>query len=191
MAGTRLSIRIDLENGDRIGPGKVALLEAIRATGSISAAARALGMSYRRAWLLVEEVNNALREPAVAAATGGRSGGGAVVTPRRAAGRPLSQHRVARAERGERRVQGDRPAGAPGRRTLQGLMGVANRQGECHAAGASGRQPTESPMKLSARNILKGTVVEVKKGRPPRTSGSISAAATSSPPRSPTGRSTI
>jgi molybdate transport system regulatory protein len=81
MAGTRLSIRIDLENGDRIGPGKIALLEAIRSTGSISAAARALHMSYRRAWLLVEEVNHALREPAVAAETGGRSGGGAIVTP--------------------------------------------------------------------------------------------------------------
>ena len=81
MTGTRLSIRIDLENGDRIGPGKIALLDAIRATGSISAAARALGMSYRRAWLLVEGVNHALRAPAVAAATGGRRGGGAVVTP--------------------------------------------------------------------------------------------------------------
>ena len=81
MAGTRLSIRIDLENGDRIGPGKIALLEAIRSTGSISAAARALDMSYRRAWLLVEEVNHALREPAVAAEAGGRRGGGAVVTP--------------------------------------------------------------------------------------------------------------
>jgi molybdate transport system regulatory protein len=81
MAGTRLSIRIDLENGNRIGPGKIALLEAIRTTGSISAAARALRMSYRRAWLLVEEVNHALREPAVTAETGGRSGGGAVVTP--------------------------------------------------------------------------------------------------------------
>ena len=81
MAGTRLSIRIDLENGNRIGPGKIALLEAIRSTGSISAAARAMHMSYRRAWLLVEEVNHALREPAVAAETGGRSGGGAVVTP--------------------------------------------------------------------------------------------------------------
>jgi molybdate transport system regulatory protein len=81
MAGTRLSIRIDLENGDRIGPGKIALLEAIRATGSISAAARSLRMSYRRAWLLVEEVNHALREPAVAAETGGRRGGGAAVTP--------------------------------------------------------------------------------------------------------------
>jgi molybdate transport system regulatory protein len=80
MAGTRLSIRIDLASGDRIGPGKIALLEAIRSTGSISAAARSLGMSYRRAWLLVEEVNDALREPAVAAETGGRLGGGAMLT---------------------------------------------------------------------------------------------------------------
>src|ERR1051326_278669 len=77
MAGTRLSIRIDLENGDRIGPGKIALLEAIRASGSISAAARKLGMSYRRAWLLVEEINHSLREPAVAAETGGRRAAGA------------------------------------------------------------------------------------------------------------------
>ena len=81
MASPRLSIRIDLASGDRIGPGKIALLEAIQSTGSISAGARSLGMSYRRAWLLVEEVNDALREPAVTAETGGRSGGGAVVTP--------------------------------------------------------------------------------------------------------------
>ena len=71
MAGPRLSIRIDLASGDRIGPGKIALLEAIRSTGSISAGARALGMSYRRAWLLVEEINHALRKPAVTAETGG------------------------------------------------------------------------------------------------------------------------
>jgi molybdate transport system regulatory protein len=81
MAGPRLSIRIDLASGKRIGPGKIALLEAIRSTGSISAGARALGMSYRRAWLLVEEINNALRDPAVTAETGGRSGGGAALTP--------------------------------------------------------------------------------------------------------------
>jgi molybdate transport system regulatory protein len=81
MADTRLSIRLDLSTGDRIGPGKIALLEAIKTTGSISAAARHLGMSYRRAWLLVEEVNKALRQPAVAAATGGHHGGGATVTP--------------------------------------------------------------------------------------------------------------
>ena len=80
MAETHLSIRIDLASGDRIGPGKIALLEAIRSTGSISAAARSIGMSYRRAWLLVEEINQTLREPAVKAATGGARGGGAVVT---------------------------------------------------------------------------------------------------------------
>jgi len=81
MADTRLSIRLDLTSGDRIGPGKIALLEAIQATGSISAAARRLGMSYRRAWLLVEQLNDALLEPAVTAAPGGRQGGGAAVTP--------------------------------------------------------------------------------------------------------------
>jgi molybdate transport system regulatory protein len=80
MAGTHLSIRIDLASGGRIGPGKIALLEAIRSTGSISAAARTLGMSYRRAWLLVEEINSTLREPAVTAETGGTGGGGAMVT---------------------------------------------------------------------------------------------------------------
>ncbi len=81
MTKNRLSIRIDLANGDRLGPGKIVLLEAIKATGSISAAARRIGMSYRRAWLLVEEVNAALNGPAVAAATGGKRGGGATVTP--------------------------------------------------------------------------------------------------------------
>jgi molybdate transport system regulatory protein len=81
MVDTHLSIRIDLASGDRIGPGKIALLEAIRDTGSISAAARAIGMSYRRAWLLVEEINRSLREPAVTAETGGARGGGATVTP--------------------------------------------------------------------------------------------------------------
>ena len=81
MCGIRISVRIDLASGKRIGPGKIALLEAIRSTGSISAAARSLGMSYRRAWLLVEEINRALRRPAVTAETGGRRGGGAIITP--------------------------------------------------------------------------------------------------------------
>jgi molybdate transport system regulatory protein len=78
---TNLSIRLDLTGGDRIGPGKIALLEAIRDTGSISAGARKVGMSYRRAWLLVEQINAALKEPAVTGASGGRRGGGAMVTP--------------------------------------------------------------------------------------------------------------
>jgi len=75
------SIRLDLANVKRIWPGKVALLEAIGKAGSIFGAARSLEMSYRRAWLLVEEINAALSEPAVAAATGGQHGGGAALTP--------------------------------------------------------------------------------------------------------------
>jgi molybdate transport system regulatory protein len=81
MADIGLSIRLDLTDSDSIGPGKIALLEAIRGQGSISAAARYLGMSYRRAWLLVEQINKGLSEPAVTAATGGASGGGAALTP--------------------------------------------------------------------------------------------------------------
>lgn len=64
-----------------IGPGKADLLECIAATGSISAAARQMGMSYRRAWLLVDVMNRSFRTPLVATAKGGTSGGGAAVTP--------------------------------------------------------------------------------------------------------------
>ncbi|GAA5234819.1 LysR family transcriptional regulator [Verticiella sediminum] len=63
-----------------IGPGKVALLEAIAETGSISAAAKRFDMSYRRAWLLVDEMNRALAAPAVAASAGGAHGGGTRLT---------------------------------------------------------------------------------------------------------------
>jgi molybdate transport system regulatory protein len=81
MAGTCLSLRIDLSTGHRIGPGKIALLEAIRSEGSISGAARHHGMSYRRAWLLIDEINTLLRKPAVVAVAGGQQGGHAVLTP--------------------------------------------------------------------------------------------------------------
>jgi len=64
-----------------IGPGKVQLLEAIRDHGSISAAARAIGMSYRRAWLLIDAVNGMFRDPAVETTLGGRGGGTASLTP--------------------------------------------------------------------------------------------------------------
>jgi molybdate transport system regulatory protein len=63
-----------------MGPGKAELLAAIAATGSISASAKQLGMSYRRAWLLVDTMNRCFREPLVASATGGSGGGGAEVT---------------------------------------------------------------------------------------------------------------
>jgi molybdate transport system regulatory protein len=78
-----LQIRIRLLASDDIalGPGKVDLLAAIAATGSISAAAKAMGMSYRRAWLLVDTMNGCFRQPLVASATGGARGGGAQLTP--------------------------------------------------------------------------------------------------------------
>ncbi len=75
-----LSFRVDLTTGGRLGPGKRRLLELIDELGSISAAGRALDMSYRRAWLLVEEVNGSFREPLVEKAPGGSGGGGAVLT---------------------------------------------------------------------------------------------------------------
>ncbi len=76
-----LSLRINLDPAGRIGPGKVDLLEQIAAFGSISAAARAMDMSYKRAWDLVEEMNGIFEQPLVAAKTGGRHGGGASLTP--------------------------------------------------------------------------------------------------------------
>jgi Bacterial regulatory helix-turn-helix protein, lysR family len=102
MVDTRLSIRLDLTSGNRIGPGKIALLEAIQATGSISAAARRLGMSYRRAWLLVEQINDALQQPAVTAAIGGRQGGGAVALHGRVPSRPQRSRLRRRAKRIDR-----------------------------------------------------------------------------------------
>lgn len=76
-----LSLRIDLDPEGRVGPGKIALLEQIASTGSISAAARAVGMSYKRAWDLVEESNRIFGKPLVATQAGGRRGGGAELTP--------------------------------------------------------------------------------------------------------------
>ncbi len=78
---TSLRIRIACGEDIAIGHGKADLLEGIRATGSISGAARGLGMSYRKAWLLVDEMNRSFREPVVVASKGGPPGGGAVLTP--------------------------------------------------------------------------------------------------------------
>lgn len=77
-SGPRL--RVVIEPDVTIGPGKADLLEAIRDTGSISAAGRKLGMSYRRAWLLVDELNQHLGAPVIEAQTGGAKGGGAALT---------------------------------------------------------------------------------------------------------------
>jgi len=73
-------IRILFRKAIAMGPGKAALLEAIDRTGSISAAARDLEMSYRRAWLLVDTMNQCFKQPLVSTETGGQKGGGARVT---------------------------------------------------------------------------------------------------------------
>jgi molybdate transport system regulatory protein len=81
MASPRLSIRIVLPNDRKLGPAKMALLEAIASHGSISGAARSLGISYRGAWQSLESINRMLRGPAVATEIGGRRRGGAALTP--------------------------------------------------------------------------------------------------------------
>jgi molybdate transport system regulatory protein len=75
-----LTLRVLGKGAPAMGPGKAELIARIGQTGSISAAARAMGMSYRRAWQLVEALNKAYREPVIATAIGGRRGGGAEVT---------------------------------------------------------------------------------------------------------------
>ncbi len=75
-----LKLRLEFDNGLVMGPGKAELLEAIAREGSISAAGRAMGMSYKRAWGLVEEMNAGLSEPVVISLRGGAKGGGAAVT---------------------------------------------------------------------------------------------------------------
>jgi molybdate transport system regulatory protein len=76
-----LSVRIDLDPEGRIGPGKIQLLEKIEACGSISAAGRAMDMSYKRAWDLVDEINRICGHAVVERQAGGKNGGGAILTP--------------------------------------------------------------------------------------------------------------
>jgi molybdate transport system regulatory protein len=78
-----VKFRLRVTRGDDIavGPGKIDLLEAIHRTGSITAAAKELGMSYRRAWLLVDTMNRCFKSPVVEAESGGRRGGGTALTP--------------------------------------------------------------------------------------------------------------
>lgn len=91
----RLRLKIRLKNGT-IGPGKIALLEHVEKEGSISAAGRALDMPFRRAWLLIETLNTALGRPVVQTTQGGRSGGGAKLTPFGA--RVVALYRAAQAQ---------------------------------------------------------------------------------------------
>ena len=77
----KLWIRLTLPGVGQIGPGKIELLREIREQQSISAAARKMNMSYRRAWLLVDDLNAAFRSPVVMKWIGGKSRGGATLTP--------------------------------------------------------------------------------------------------------------
>jgi molybdate transport system regulatory protein len=80
MGAIRITTRIMAKGEGAFGPGKAALLEQIAAEGSISKAAKAMDMSYSRAWALVDSMNNSFRKPLVEPKTGGKRGGGASIT---------------------------------------------------------------------------------------------------------------
>lgn len=80
MSSPHAHIRLDFTGTFSVGPGKISLLEGIERTGSLSAAARALGMSYRRAWLLLHSTNEGFQQPVVELSVGGKDGGGTRLT---------------------------------------------------------------------------------------------------------------
>lgn len=80
MGSLKVRLRIDFGPDNAVGPGKIALLERMRASGSLSQAARELNMSYRRAWQLQESLNAAFKEPVIITSVGGKGGGGSTIT---------------------------------------------------------------------------------------------------------------
>lgn len=126
MAAPRIRLRIDLTPACAVGPGKVALLEAIAKAGSLSGAARAIGMSYRRAWVLLEELNESFAVPLTQSMVGGAGGGGVDLTP---FGREvIDTYRAL-----------EREVDALGARQLQGI--AARAVGGRSRAGAKSRRP--------------------------------------------------
>jgi molybdate transport system regulatory protein len=77
----KLTLRVDFDSDEAVGPGKIELLERVDALGSIAAAGRAMGMSYQRAWELIQSINECFKEPVVSKQMGGPAGGGAQLTP--------------------------------------------------------------------------------------------------------------
>jgi molybdate transport system regulatory protein len=130
MSGTRLTLRVDFGSSRSIGPGKIRLLEAIERTGSISQAGRALGMSYRRAWLLIDDLNQCFRHPVVTAKPGGAKGGGAVLTEFGA--ELIRDYRAIESE-----------AAAAAKKRLRGMESALSR---------SGRDESIEPRKMSPRS---------------------------------------
>ena len=123
----RLSLRIDFADG-RLGPGKIALLEHIEREGSLAGAARALGMSYKRAWELVGELNELFVEPVVVSTPGRNTGGATALTALGA--RVVALYRAA-----ERRAVGAAEA------ALLELDGATRLSGRAHARPAAHRSP--------------------------------------------------
>jgi molybdate transport system regulatory protein len=80
MSTLKVRLRIDFGDASAVGPGKIALLERMRDTGSLSQAARELKMSYRRAWQLLESLNTSFRDPVIVTSVGGKGGGGSAIT---------------------------------------------------------------------------------------------------------------
>lgn len=101
---TRLQLRLRFPGNHSLGPGKVQLLEAVQACGSISAAARSMEMAYRHAWVLIDDLNQLFGAPVIVTATGGRAGGGARLTP---LGEEVVRRFRAMERRAERAVAGD------------------------------------------------------------------------------------
>jgi molybdate transport system regulatory protein len=118
MRTPAVRFRIDFGPQQAVGPGKIALLEHIGSSGSLSRAARELRMSYRRAWQLLESLNNGFAKPVAATVRGGRAGGGATLTP---FGRELIQvYRKFDAEIQARAVRRFRPIASQARRAARG-----------------------------------------------------------------------
>jgi molybdate transport system regulatory protein len=125
----KLTIRIDLSGHGAIGPGKIRLLELVGESGSISAAGRAMNMSYRRAWMLVDGLNRCFRAPVVSTQLGGSRGGGAVLTG-------LGHDLIARYRAIER---------AAAKASSSELAALDAVQASPRAAGSGARRPAAAP----------------------------------------------
>lgn len=122
MQAPAVRFRVDFGRDGAVGPGKIALLEHIGTGGSLSQAARELGMSYRRAWQLLESLNSSFREPVALSAKGGRGGGGARLTP---FGRVLIRvYREFDAEMQKRAARAFRPVAGLARRSARGAAPI-------------------------------------------------------------------
>jgi len=130
---TRLTIRIDFDDGTALGPGKVRLLELVAETGSIRKAAAGMKMSYRRAWLLLKALDDMFGRPLASTATGGKEGGGARLTP---LGRAVvARYRVI-----------ERAASATAKRDLKFLVSaLSSREKQRAAAAKRPRNRKEKP----------------------------------------------